>query len=118
VIVEKQICKMERVTECVPEVIKVNVCKTELRTEQVPVTITKCIPECRTETYTVMVRKCVPYQATRTVNVCVPCQETVTLTRMVCRKVEKDVPVCATECSRPACGLGLGGLLRHPLFCR
>lgn len=113
--VECPVTKMVRTTECHPEVVKVTCCKTEIRCEQVPCTRVKCVPECKTETYTVNVQKCIPYQATRTVSVCVPCQEEVTMTRLVCRKVEKEVPVCATECCKPSflsCSR-LFGLLSH-----
>lgn len=96
--VECPVTKMQRVTECHPEVVKVTVCKKEFRTEQCPVTCVKCVPECKTETYTVMVPKCVPTTVTRNVTVCVPCQETVTMTRLVCKKVVKEIPACQTCC--------------------
>jgi hypothetical protein len=104
--VEKPVCKLKRVTECYPEVIKVNTCRKEFRTEQVAVTRCRCVPECRTETYTVCVSRCVPYQATRCVSVCVPHQETYTACRMVCRKVAREVtvaPACEPDCCAPAC---------------
>jgi hypothetical protein len=105
VCVEKAVTCMERVTECRPETIKVTVCKTEMRTEEVPVCRTRCIPECKTETCAVMVKKCTPYEAVRTVKVCVPHEEIVTVTRRVCKKVAKEVPVveCAAPCCPPPC---------------
>jgi hypothetical protein len=76
--------------------------KRVMKTVTCPVTCCKCIPETKTETYTCMVQKQVPYTATRTVSVCKPVTETVTCTRMVCRTVEKEVPV-TTCCSTPCC---------------
>jgi hypothetical protein len=111
--VEKPCTRIERTTECHPEVVHVTVCRKEFRTEQVPVTRCRTIPECRTETYTVNVTRCVPYQAVRTVQVCVPHQETYMATRMVCRKVAKEVPVapsccesCCESCGTPCCESG------------
>jgi hypothetical protein len=74
------------------------------KVEEVPVTCYKCVPE--TKTVTVKVNKCVPYEATRTVTKCVPVQETVTATRMVCREVQKQVPVEAAPCCNPCCDEG------------
>jgi hypothetical protein len=97
--VEQTCTKMEKFTECRPEVIKVNVCKTEFKTEVVPVTRTRCVPESHEEKYTVNISRCVPYKATRTVEVCVPHTETFMATRCVCKKVAKEVPVVESCCS-------------------
>jgi hypothetical protein len=93
------------VRECVqtPVTCKVTVMKPVQKTENVQVTVQKCVPE--TKEITVQVSKCVPYEATRTVCKCVPTTETVTKTRMVCKTVEKQVPVveAACECPAPCC---------------
>jgi len=106
--VEHTCTKMERVTECHPEVCKVTVCKKEFKTEVCPVTRVRCIPECKAETYTCNVTRCVPYKATRTVEVCVPHTETVMVTRCVCKKVARQVtcaPCCETSCNAcDSCG--------------
>ncbi|HKI37666.1 MAG TPA: hypothetical protein VKA46_37790, partial [Gemmataceae bacterium] len=109
--VEHTVCKMQKVTECHPEVVHVTVCKKEYHTEVVPVTRTRCIPECHTETYTVNVSHCVPYKATRTVEVCVPHCETYTACRTVCKKVCKEVPV--VDCCEPCCDNGCGHKKHH-----
>jgi hypothetical protein len=92
---------MKKVCETRAEVHKVTVYKTV--TQQVPYQCTtyKCVPQTREEKYTVCVTRQVPYQATRNVAVCVPHQETVTCTRMVCHQVQKQVPVetcCYESC--------------------
>lgn len=115
--VETPCTKMVKTTECRPEVIKVNTCKKEFRTEVVPVTRTRCVPECHQETYTVNVSRCVPYQATRQVTVCVPHTETTMVCRTVCKKVAKEVPVvesCCNSCEScaPACDT-CGGKKHH-----
>ncbi len=101
--VETPCTKMEKFTECHPEVITVNTCRKEMKTEMVPVCKTRCIPETHCETYTVNVSRCVPCTATRCVTVCVPVCETYTATRMVCRKVAKEVPVTTCD-SCSTCG--------------
>ena len=101
--VEKCCTKMERVTECHPEVVHVNVCKKVYKTVVVPVTCVKCVPECHEEKCTVMVSRCVPCKATRQVEVCVPHTETFMATRCVCKKVAKEVPVVETCCESPCC---------------
>ncbi len=102
--VETPCTKMEKVTECHPEVVTVHTCRKEMKTEMVPVCKTRCIPETHCETYTCNVSRCVPYTATRCVTVCVPVCETYTACRMVCRKVAKEVPVttCCNTCD--SCG--------------
>ncbi len=126
---EKPVTVMKRICEQRPVTCKVTVNKIERREEKVQVTCYKCVPEQKTETYTVMTTRTVPYQATRTVKVCVPYTETVTLTRMVPRKVEKQVPVevcaaapcCPSDCCTPCGGrkhrrcAGLG--MRHRGCC-
>lgn len=110
--VEVPVTCYERVCEQRPVTCKVCTYKLVKNVEQVPVTCCKCVPETKTETYTCMVTRKVPYQATRTVTVCVPVQETVTQTRMVCRVVQKQVPVetccapkcCCDSCCTPCCG--------------
>ncbi len=114
--VEKCCTKMERVTECHAEVIKVTVCKKEYKTECVPVTRTRCIPECHTETCTVNVSRCVPYQATRQVTVCVPHTETVMVCRTVCKKVAKEVPVVESCCDSCAPVCDTCGPKKHSFF--
>ncbi|HXG12478.1 MAG TPA: hypothetical protein VNK04_22170 [Gemmataceae bacterium] len=99
--VEQCVTCLERVCEYRPVTCKVTVYRKELRQEVCQVTCCKCVPETRCETYTVMVERKVPYQATRTVCVCVPYQETVTLTRLVPRVVEKEV--CVAACCAPCC---------------
>lgn len=116
---EKVVTRMKRVTECVPVTCKVTVYKQELRQQECQVTCYKCVPEQRTETVTVMAQKMIPYQAKRMVPVCVPHQETVTCCRMVCRMVEKEMPVQACCCAIPAwkCDAGCGGKRRHARCC-
>jgi hypothetical protein len=94
---------MKKVVTCVPVTCQVTVNKIVQHTENVQVTCYRCVPEQKVETYTACVQKQVPYQATRTVKVCVPHQETYTACRMVCRTVEKQVPVspcCETRCCK------------------
>jgi hypothetical protein len=111
--------RMERKCEMVPECVTVNVWKSVPKTITCNETFWKCVPVCKTETYTCMVSRCVPYQATRNVarcvpyqatrmvSRCVPCTEEVTACRMVCRTVQKQVPVCppapCNECCETAC---------------
>lgn len=87
--VETPVTCIERVCEYKPVTCKVTVYRTEKREETCEVTVCKCVP-CK---------------ATRTVCVCVPHQEKYTACRMVCRVVEKDVPVvtCCTPCCEPCC---------------
>ena len=69
----------------------------------------------------VMTTRTVPYQATRTVKVCVPYTETVTMTRMVAKTVQKQVPVmtcggcggCGYEVGCGGCGGGHHRGRRH-----
>jgi len=117
--VEKTCTKMEKFTECRPEVVKVNVCKTVSKQIVVPVTRVKCIPETHEEKCTVNVTRCEPYKATRQVVQCVPRTETYTATRCVCKKVAKEVPVVETCCSSPcdSCDSCDGcGHKKHKLF--
>jgi len=94
VMVDKQVSRLRWVTEQVPETVYVKTCRTETRCTPVTVCRMRCVPETRVENVQHVTTKCVPYQATRCVTVCVPHQETVTCTRMVCRKVAKEIP-CA-----------------------
>ncbi len=91
------------VRECVrtPVTCKVTVMKPVQKTEPCQVTKYTCVPE--TKEVTVKVRKCVPYEATRPVCKCVPTTETVTKTRMVCKTVEKQVPVQPCESAGNPC---------------
>jgi len=116
--VEKQCTKMEKVTECRPEVVKVQTCRKETRTEVVPVTRTKCIPETHNETYTVNVSRCEAYKAVRQVTVCVPHTESYMACRTVCRKVAKEVPVVDSCCPSPCgeCCDSCGGHKKRGLF--
>lgn len=100
--VEEQVCTMEKVTECVPVKCKVTVYKKEMRQQECKVCTYKCVAEKKCETYTCCVQKKVAMQCTRKVQVCVPCQEQVECCRMVCKAVEKEVPI-ANECCTPCC---------------
>jgi len=114
--VEKPVTCYERVCEQKPVTCKVTTYKRV--TEKVPVQVTccKCVPT--TETYTCNVMKQVPYKAKRTVTVCVPHEETVTATRMVCRTVEKEVACEAAKCSAPRChSFSLKSLFHHDSGC-
>jgi hypothetical protein len=90
----KRVCVMR------PEVVRVTVCRQEVREEKVNVTYNRCVPVQQTVKCTVMVSRMVPYEATRCVTVCVPHEELVTCTRMVARTVARQVPVdtCAESC--------------------
>jgi hypothetical protein len=107
VCVQVPVCCTERVCTYKPVDVCVTTYRQEVRTEACQVTCWKCQPQVCTEKCTVLVTRRVPYQATRTVFVCVPHQETVTLTRMVPRVVEKQVavaaPSCAPTCCAPPC---------------
>jgi len=106
VCVEVPCTRTERYTECVPETVCVTVNKMVPSTEVRKVCFNRCVSECVPETVTVLTRRCVPYTATRTVNRCVPVQEKVTCTRMVCRPVTKTIvetPTCTETCA-PTCG--------------
>ncbi len=102
---EKTVTCMKRVCEKIPVRCQVKVCKTQVKTE----------------TYTCLVQKKVPYEATRTVVHCVPHEQKVTCTRMVCRTVQKQVPVetcCETSCCKPRWFHLSGGLgFRHHGCC-
>ena len=102
---ERTVTCMKRVCEKIPVKCQVTVCKTQIKTE----------------TYTCLVQKKVPYEATRTVVHCVPHEQKVTCTRMVCRTVQKQVPVetcCATSCCKPRWFHLSGGLgFRHHGCC-
>jgi hypothetical protein len=91
-------CKTERVCETKPVTCKVTVYKRVEKEETCNVTVNKCVAEQKTEKYTVCETKQVPYEATRIVTKCVPVQETVTGTRMVCKTVAKQVPVAPATC--------------------
>jgi hypothetical protein len=112
----------KRVCQHIPVKCQVTVCKPQFKEERCQVTVCKCVPEMRTETYTCMAQKRIPYEATRTVVRCVPREEKVTCTRMVCRTVQKQVPVetCCAETSscKPRCFHRCGGLgFRHHGCC-
>jgi len=95
---ERQVMKCKMVCEQVPHTVCVRTCKTEMRTEVVPVTRYRCVAEQVTENVTVCTPRTVPYQATRTVSHCVPVTETCMVTRMVPRCVEQEVPAQASCC--------------------
>jgi hypothetical protein len=99
---EHTVTCMKKVCEMRPVTCKVTVCKTEMKEEKYSVTVCKTVAKQVVENYTVCVTKQIPYEATRTVVHCVPVQEKVTCTRMVCHKVEKQVPVAT--CCEDACG--------------
>jgi hypothetical protein len=121
--IEVPCTKIVKCTECVPTTVNVTVKKCVPVCETVRVCHYRCVTECVNETITVNVRKCVPYQATRCVAKCVPCVENVTCTRMVCRPVQKCVPVCpcpepcAPACCEDTCGSRGAGRM-HGLFGR
>jgi hypothetical protein len=101
---EQKVCCKERVVECVPTTVTVKTCKKVEKQVTCNVEVCRCVPECHTETYTCQVKKMVPYEACRTVQVCVPCKQTVEKCRMVCREVQKQVPVCCeTSCCESSC---------------
>jgi hypothetical protein len=103
---EYPVTSIEKVKECRPVVVKVTCYRQEWREEKCTVTCCKCVPEQKVENYTVLCKKLVPYQAYRTVKVCVPCTESVTCTRLVCRTVQKQVPIdtcCAAPCCETVC---------------
>ena len=98
---ECKVTKMERVTECVPCKVKVQICKKVAKQVKVQVCHKKCVTETKTEKYTVCVPKKVAYEATRKVMKCVPCQEKVKCCKMVEKTVEKqvvDCDPCAKKC--------------------
>jgi hypothetical protein len=96
------VTKVQRVCEYRPVQVQVTVCKKEYRTETYQVTVCKSVAESHVEKYTVCVTRKVPYQTTRQVAVCVPHEEKVMATRMVCRTVEKQVP-CEAPCETTCC---------------
>jgi hypothetical protein len=99
---EKTVTCMKRVCECRPVTCNVTVCRTETKEVREKVTVQKPVYKSKTETYTCNVTKRIPYEATRSVEKCVPEQKTVTCCRMVCRQVQKQVPV-VTCCEEAAC---------------
>lgn len=119
---EHTVTCMKRICEHVPVKTCVTVCKTQIKEERCQVTCYRCEPVTRTENYTCYVQRKVPYEATRTVVHCVPREEKVTCTRMVCRTVQKQVPVetCSVEttCCKSRWFHRCGGLgLRHHDCC-
>ena len=118
---EHTVTCMKRVCEHIPVKCQVTVCKPQYREERCQVTVCKRVPEFKTETYTCMVRRQIPYEAVRNVVRCVPHMEKATCTRMVCRTVQKQVPVetcCETTCCKPSLFHRLGGLgFRHQGCC-
>lgn len=113
---EHTVTCMKRVCECVPVTCKVTVMKHELCEEKCQVTCCKLVPKTHTETYTCNVTKLVPYQATRNVVRCIPHQETVTCTRMVCRTVQKEVS-CASSCETSCCKTSCKTRCHHHRTC-
>jgi len=115
--------RTERYTECVPETCCVTVNKMVPSTEVRKVCVNRCVTECVPETITVMTRRCVPYTATRTVSRCVPVQEKVCCTRMVCKCVTKTVvetptccdaaPTCCDPCAPTCCPAETGRKKKH-----
>jgi hypothetical protein len=82
--------------------VTVNTCRTEQFTENVPVTVCRMEMQQRTDNVTVYHQKVTPVPATRTVNVCVPYEDTVTVTRCVPQYVQKTVQVGCGGCG--GCG--------------
>jgi hypothetical protein len=97
--VEQPVTTMARSCEYVPVQVQVTVCRTVARQVPCKVTVCRCVPVQQTVNVTCMVPTQVPYEATRCVPRCVPVVEKVQLCRMVCRTVEKQVPV--VECCAP-----------------
>lgn len=98
---ECKVTKMEKVTECVPTKVNVQVCKKVQKQVKVQVCVKKCVTEVKTEKYTVCVPKKVAYEATRKVMKCVPVEEKVKACKMVEKTVEKqvvDCDPCAAKC--------------------
>jgi hypothetical protein len=117
---EKCVTCMKRVCETRPVTCKVTVCKKEIREERCKVTVCKCVAKQKVENYTVCVTHKIPCEATRTVVKCVPVQEKVTCCRMVCRTVEKQVPVvtcCEETCCKQSFFHRMGGRLHHHDCC-
>jgi hypothetical protein len=111
------VCKKVCVTECVP--CKVAVCKSVWHDEKVKVCTYTCVAEQRVEKYTAYETRKIACKSTRTVRVCVPYEETVTVCKMVPKTVTRQVPVapCATtstcnSCERPGILSGLRARLR------
>jgi hypothetical protein len=100
--VETPCTKTVRCVECVPTTCMVKVCKMVPKQEPCKVTTYRCEKEKKIVNCTVMIAKQVPCEYTRTVVKCVPCEEKVTCCRMVCRTVEKQVPIEACS-STPCC---------------
>jgi hypothetical protein len=113
--VTKTVCSYECVPvqktvtayECVPVQKTVTAYECVTKTVAVPVTRTQCVPTVEARTQTVQVRKQVAYQATRQVTECVPVQEKVKVTKMVCQTVERDVVVAPHAAAAP-CATGFG----------
>lgn len=116
VTIETPVTKTVRSFECVTETVPVTVNKKVCVQEVKKVNVCRVVCEPVTETVTVNVQKCVPYTATRKVAKCVPVTETYTATRMVCKPVQKQVPVsndpCADPCKDPCAQPCSGGRLR------
>jgi hypothetical protein len=118
---ERTVTCMKRVCEHIPVKCQVTVNRPQVKEEKCQVTCYKCVPETKMETYTCLVQRAVPYEATRTVVHCVPHKEKVTCTRLVCRTVQKQVPVeagCETTCCKSRWFHRCGGLsFRHQGCC-
>jgi hypothetical protein len=114
VCVETPCTKTVKTWECVPEQVTCTVNKMVPYTELRTVCSYQCVTEAVTKTCTVNVKKCVPFEATRTVTKCVPVVEKYTACRMVCRCVEKQVPVCEAE---PCCGKAKRSFFRKSSCC-
>lgn len=115
---EQTCTKMVRTCECVAKKCQVTVCKPVYEKVKCQVNCCVCKP-CGEEEYCCCVRKCVPYECTRCVCKCVPVCEKVKCCRMVCKTVEKEVPVCeccapscCNDCCAPSCGHKLFGGFR------
>jgi len=106
------VCKKVCYTECVP--CKVAVCKNVWREEKVKVCTYQCVTEQRVVKCTEWETRRVPCKATRTVRVCVPCEETVNVCRMVRREV---APAPAAPCAQP-CTNACNDTCRPGLFSR
>jgi len=100
---EHSVTCMKRVCQHIPVTCQVTVCKPQIHEEKCQVTCCRTVTEMKTETYTCMTQRMVPYQATRTVVHCVPHEEKVNCTRMVCRVVQKQVPVVTCSAPAPSC---------------
>jgi len=100
VVEEKQVCKMEKFTECRPVTVKCTEMKKVEEKIEVEVCSYQCVAKTRVEKYTCYEQRKVACEVTKCVKVCVPCKEMVECCKMEKRTVMKQIPVC---CPKPCC---------------